>query len=139
MCFFGGKQEFRRTDFGCRLLAAEGEGEGGSEGEGGEDTCGWGWGVCLKWSNILLVAARSPRLKSLRRNSCYPFLYINSPYVHSLKRHNQQRHPCILYIIHYHLLLHHQVLLLKKQRNFWFNLKRKWIDIPRIFSICRSR
>jgi hypothetical protein len=28
--------------------------------------------VCLKWSNILLVVARSPRLKSLRRNSCYP-------------------------------------------------------------------
>jgi hypothetical protein len=28
-----GKQEFRRTDFGSRLLAAEGE--GGSEGEGG--------------------------------------------------------------------------------------------------------
>ncbi len=30
----GGKQEFRRTDFGSRLLAAEGEGGGGSEGEG---------------------------------------------------------------------------------------------------------
>ncbi len=29
-----GKQEFRRTDFGSRLLAAEGEGE--------EDRCGWG-------------------------------------------------------------------------------------------------
>jgi hypothetical protein len=29
-----GKQEFRRTDFGSRLLEAEGEGEGGSEGEG---------------------------------------------------------------------------------------------------------
>jgi hypothetical protein len=28
-----GKQEFRRTDFGSRLLAAEGEG-------GGEDRCG---------------------------------------------------------------------------------------------------
>ncbi len=53
-----GKQEFRRTDFSSRLLAAEGE----------------GWGVCLKWSNILLVAARSLRLKSLRRNSCYPFI-----------------------------------------------------------------
>jgi hypothetical protein len=26
------KQEFRRTDFGSRLLAAEGEGAGGSEG-----------------------------------------------------------------------------------------------------------
>jgi hypothetical protein len=35
-----GKQEFRRTDFGSRLLAAEGEGGGGSEGEGGEDRCG---------------------------------------------------------------------------------------------------
>jgi hypothetical protein len=54
-----GKQEFRRTDFGSRLLAAEGE----------------GGGVCLKWSNILLVVARSPRLKSLRRNSCYPLIY----------------------------------------------------------------
>jgi len=31
---FFGKQEFRRTDFGSRLLAAEGEGGGGSEGEG---------------------------------------------------------------------------------------------------------
>jgi hypothetical protein len=51
-----GEQEFRRTDFGSRLLAAEGE---GGEGQ-------WGWGVCLKWSNILLVVARSPR-----RNSCY--------------------------------------------------------------------
>jgi len=29
-----GKQEFRRTDFCNRLLAAEGEGAGGSEGEG---------------------------------------------------------------------------------------------------------
>ncbi len=29
-----GKQDFRRTDFGSRLLAAEGEGRGGSEGEG---------------------------------------------------------------------------------------------------------
>jgi hypothetical protein len=29
-----GKQEFRRTDFGSRLLAAEGEEGGGSEGEG---------------------------------------------------------------------------------------------------------
>jgi len=29
-----GKQEFRRTDFGSRLLAAEGEGGGGSESEG---------------------------------------------------------------------------------------------------------
>jgi hypothetical protein len=34
---------------------------------------GWGWGVCLKWSNILLVVARSPRLKPLRWNSCYSF------------------------------------------------------------------
>jgi hypothetical protein len=51
-----GKQDFHRTDFGSRLLAAEGEG-------GGEQ---WGWGVCLKRSNILLVVARSPR-----RNSCY--------------------------------------------------------------------
>jgi hypothetical protein len=67
-----GKQEFRRTDFGSRLLATEDEGRGGSEGEGGENRCGWGWGVCLKWSNILLVVARSPRLKWLRRNSCYP-------------------------------------------------------------------
>jgi hypothetical protein len=33
-----GKQEFRRTDFGSRLLAAEGEGGGGGE----EDRCGWG-------------------------------------------------------------------------------------------------
>jgi hypothetical protein len=31
-----GKQEFRRTDFGSGLLAAEGEGGGG------EDRCGWG-------------------------------------------------------------------------------------------------
>ncbi len=38
------------------------------QGEGAEDRCGRGWGVCLKWSNILLVVARSPR-----RNSCYPF------------------------------------------------------------------
>ncbi len=30
---FMGKQEFRRTDFGSRLLAAEGERRGGSEGE----------------------------------------------------------------------------------------------------------
>ncbi len=72
-----GKQEFRRTDFGSRLLAAEGEEGGGRgqlwvKGEEGEDSCGWGWEVCLKWSNILLVVARSPRLKSLRRNSCYP-------------------------------------------------------------------
>jgi hypothetical protein len=29
-----GKQEFRRADFGSRLLAAEGEGEGDSEVEG---------------------------------------------------------------------------------------------------------
>jgi hypothetical protein len=29
-----GKQDFRRTDFGSRPLAAEGEGGGGSEGEG---------------------------------------------------------------------------------------------------------
>ncbi len=29
-----GKQEFRRMDFGSRLLPAEGEGGGGSEGEG---------------------------------------------------------------------------------------------------------
>ncbi len=29
-----GKQEFRRTDFGSRLLAVEDEGGGGSEGEG---------------------------------------------------------------------------------------------------------
>jgi hypothetical protein len=57
-----GKQEFRRTDFGSRLLAAEGEGGKGQ----------WGWGHPLKWSNILLVVARSPRLKSLRQNSCYP-------------------------------------------------------------------
>ncbi len=35
-----GKQEFRRTDFGSRLLAAEGEGGGGSEGESAEDRCG---------------------------------------------------------------------------------------------------
>jgi hypothetical protein len=42
------------------------------KGEGAEDRCGWGWGMCLKWSNILLVVARSPRLKLLRRNSCYP-------------------------------------------------------------------
>ncbi len=34
-----GKQEFRRTDFGSRLLAAGGEG-GSCEGEGGEDRCG---------------------------------------------------------------------------------------------------
>ncbi len=32
--FTNGKQEFRRTDFGSRLLAAEGEGGGG------EDRCG---------------------------------------------------------------------------------------------------
>jgi hypothetical protein len=56
-----GKQEFRRTDFGSRLLAAEGEWEKGQ----------WGWGVRLKWSNILLVVARTPQLKLLRRNSCY--------------------------------------------------------------------
>ncbi len=31
---YNGKQEFRRTDFGSRLLAAEGEEGGGSEGEG---------------------------------------------------------------------------------------------------------
>ncbi len=39
---FIGKQDFRRTDFGSRLLAAEGEGGGGSEGEGegAEDRCG---------------------------------------------------------------------------------------------------
>jgi hypothetical protein len=60
-----GKLEFRRTDFGSRLLAAEGEGGRGQ----------WGWGVCLKWSNILLVVARNPRLKSLRRNFCYPIMY----------------------------------------------------------------
>jgi hypothetical protein len=35
---FGGKQEFRLTDFGSRLLAAEGERD--SEGEGAEDRCG---------------------------------------------------------------------------------------------------
>ncbi len=35
-----GKQDFRRTDFGSRLLAAEGEGGGGREGEGAEDRCG---------------------------------------------------------------------------------------------------
>ncbi len=36
--FLRGKQEFRRTDFGSRLLAAESEGGGwGCEGEGGED------------------------------------------------------------------------------------------------------
>jgi hypothetical protein len=35
-----GKQEFHRTDFGSRLLAAEGEGGGGSEGDGREDICG---------------------------------------------------------------------------------------------------
>jgi hypothetical protein len=35
-----GKQDFRRTDFGSRLLAAEGEGGVGSEGEGVEDRCG---------------------------------------------------------------------------------------------------
>ncbi len=35
-----GKQEFRRTDFGSRLLAAGCEGGGDSEGEGGEDRCG---------------------------------------------------------------------------------------------------
>ncbi len=37
-----GKQEFCRTDFASRLLAAEGEGRrgGGSEGEGPEDRCG---------------------------------------------------------------------------------------------------
>jgi hypothetical protein len=29
-----GKQEFRRTDFGSRLLAAEGEGGGGGGGRG---------------------------------------------------------------------------------------------------------
>ncbi len=34
-----GKHEFRRTDFGSRLLPAEGEGGGGSEGEGAEDRC----------------------------------------------------------------------------------------------------
>ncbi len=34
-----GKQKFRRTEFGSRLLAAEGVG-GGSEGEGAEDRCG---------------------------------------------------------------------------------------------------
>jgi hypothetical protein len=67
-----GKQDFRRTGFGSRLLTGEGEGGGDSEGEGAEDRFGWGWGVCLKWSNILLVVSRSPRLKSLRRNSCYP-------------------------------------------------------------------
>jgi hypothetical protein len=32
--FRAGKQDFRRTDFGSRLLAAEGEGGGDSEGEG---------------------------------------------------------------------------------------------------------
>jgi hypothetical protein len=37
---FLGKQDFRRTGFGSRLLAAEGEGGGGSEGERGEDRCG---------------------------------------------------------------------------------------------------
>jgi len=36
----GGKQEFRRTDFDSRLLAAEGEGGRGSEGDGKEDRCG---------------------------------------------------------------------------------------------------
>ncbi len=35
-----GKQEFRRTDFGSRLLAAEGEGGEGSEDEGAEGRCG---------------------------------------------------------------------------------------------------
>ncbi len=35
-----GKQEFRRTDFGSRLLAADGEGGGGSKGEGKEERCG---------------------------------------------------------------------------------------------------
>ncbi len=35
-----GKQEFRRTDFGSRLLAAEGEAGRGSEGEGGDKRCG---------------------------------------------------------------------------------------------------
>jgi len=32
--FLRGKQEFRRTNYGSRLLAAEGEGGGGSEGGG---------------------------------------------------------------------------------------------------------
>ncbi len=36
------KQEFRRTDFGSRLLAAEGERVEGSDSEGGEDRCGRG-------------------------------------------------------------------------------------------------
>jgi hypothetical protein len=35
-----GKQDFRRTDFGSRLLAAEGKGGGGSESEGAEGRCG---------------------------------------------------------------------------------------------------
>jgi hypothetical protein len=35
-----GKQDFRRTDFGSRLLAAEGEGGGDSESEGPEGRCG---------------------------------------------------------------------------------------------------
>jgi hypothetical protein len=34
-----GKQDFRRTDFGSRILATEGKGKGGSEGEGAEDRC----------------------------------------------------------------------------------------------------
>jgi hypothetical protein len=35
-----GKQEFRRTDFGSRLLEAEGEGGVGNEDESAEDRCG---------------------------------------------------------------------------------------------------
>jgi hypothetical protein len=38
-----GKKGFRRTDFGSRLLAAEGE--------GGEGRCGWG--VCLELKQYL--------------------------------------------------------------------------------------
>jgi len=37
---FTQRQIFRRTNFGSRLLAAEGEGGGGSESEGREDRCG---------------------------------------------------------------------------------------------------
>ncbi len=39
-----GKQEFRRTDFGSRLLAAEGEEGGGSEGEG----CVWSEAISFR-------------------------------------------------------------------------------------------
>jgi hypothetical protein len=65
------------------------------------------------WLSIRLNWSLSPNLIFIRS-----YEDLNLPYDRNLKIHNQQWHPCRLYIIHYRLLLHYRVLWLKRRKEF---------------------